>query len=419
MGGVSRSVIVALVVAVDALAPAPAPPAPQAPARSVLPLLTAPRVRLLVDEAVRGRDQRAAWLRALATVHPRVRTAVLLTCVAVAVALWLAPGARTESCSTIFELSGAAVLQRCRASAGLAALAALMVAWAAALVLDARRGAHEEAKDGALTEELLAAAAAAAAYESTPEQRLRELSTRGVDSGNWRVDADLSNDEVGVFVNAHEQAVIVAYRGSATARDWASNFRSILPGDEHNSLSFRRGLAVARAARDKYLLYQSILLTGHSRGGAMADWAGRKLGLPSATFNPATWGKVVRGREEPATRSETVKTTSDLISVLETFLPGDRRVRLRLPKNWRQLLVLPALSALCLTAAWLLLLLAQRAAHTPPELAAGAADTLATAWGVETLRLAAWLRRLGTLCAALALFLGVLSSHPVTHFTAR
>ena len=75
----------------------------------------------------------------------------------------------------------------------------------------------------------------------------------------------------------------------------------IVPGDEENSPSFRAGLQAARRARDKYLFYRSVLLTGHSRGGAMADFAARKLGLPAATFNPATWGKVVRGGEEPGT----------------------------------------------------------------------------------------------------------------------
>ena len=70
-----------------------------------------------------------------------------------------------------------------------------------------------------------------------------------------------------------------------------------MPGDEENSPSFQRGLRTARRARGKYLLYRSMLLTGHARGGAMADFAGRKLGLPSTTFNPATWGKAFRSEE--------------------------------------------------------------------------------------------------------------------------
>ena len=80
----------------------------------------------------------------------------------------------------------------------------------------------------------------------------------------------------------------------------------------------------------------------------MADFAGRRLGLPSTTFNPATWGKVLKP-QEPAVESVTSR-TADLVSMLEVFFPGDRRVSSRRwwPKRWRHLLVLPTLSALCL-----------------------------------------------------------------------
>ena len=191
-------------------------------------------------------------------------------------------------------------------------------------------------------------------------------------------------------------------------------------------------LATARRARDKYLLYQSVLLTGHSRGGAMADFVGRKLGLPCATFNPATWGKVLRGAEEPAARSVTAKTPSDLVSFLETFVPGDRQIVLRLPKNLRALLALPLLAIVCLLAAWLLTRAAS--AHAVAGLAAataaaalegGDADAAAAAvaalvvGGVEAVRLAAWLRRTGTACAVLSVAYLAAGSHPVTHFTVR
>ena len=57
---------------------------------------------------------------------------------------------------------------------------------------------------------------------------------------------------------------------------------------------------MARRARRKYVLFHVIRLTGHSRGGSMADYVGRELGLPSLQINPGSWGKLFR-EEQAAT----------------------------------------------------------------------------------------------------------------------
>lgn len=407
-----------LAILTIACALSPSPP----PAAGTLPLLrnhasraietvksvpTGVRSLVLIDDAVRGRDQRALPIRALAAVHPRIRLLFLLVCCAVACALWLVPAIRDGKCTTIDVVPGPLVLLLCRAAVALGSVAAAIVATAIWLAVSARRAAAEEAKDAALTEELRAAAAASASYEESPEARLRELNARGVDSGNWRVDDDLSTDEVGVFVNSHEQYVIVAYRGTMTLGDWGSNLRRIVPGDEEGAESFQRALQLTRKARDKYLLYASILLTGHSRGGAIADFVGRKLGLPTTTFNPATWGKVLR-QQEPAAQSNTVKTPIDLVSVLEAFFPGDRTIVLRLPKGFFRLLMLPLLSVLCLCLSYLLGRTAGRIC----------VDVVGFCYQVgETALL--WLWRVGWLCVLLTTMMLVGYSHTVTHFTKR
>ena len=74
----------------------------------------------------------------------------------------------------------------------------------------------------------------------------------------------------------------------------------VLPGDYANSRSFQASLTVARRARRKYVLFRAIRLTGHSRGGSMADYVGRELGLPSLQINPGSWGKLFR-EEQAAT----------------------------------------------------------------------------------------------------------------------
>ena len=408
------ALVTLLAISTLALAPSPAAPAPvlKRVANSLAHVPDGVRSLVLVNDAIRGRDQRSLLVRALAAVHPRVRSAVLLACCAVMCALWLVPGTRADHCIPV----QIALRSVCRAAIAIGVLAAVVIASVVTLVVASWRGAREEVKDTALTEQLLAAAAAAAAYESSPEERLRELSVRGVGSANWHVDDELSNEETGVFINPHEQAVIIAYRGTMTLADWGSNLRRILPGDLENSSAFRQGLATARAARDKYLLYKTFLLTGHSRGGAMADFVGRKLGLPAATFNPATWGKVLRGHEEPAARSVTAKTAADLVSVLEAFFPGDRRVVFHAPKNWRTLLVLPSVSALCFLLAWVLLALAARASPLVMPVALGGIHKL-LAEPDHARHVAAWLHRGGAACAGLSVAMLTLGSHPVTHFT--
>jgi hypothetical protein len=352
------------------------------------------RSSLIVNEGVRGRDQRTLWLRGLAAVHPRIRVALFTLTLAAACSLWFRPGMHDDLCIIVsLGMLGSV----CRAAIAISLIAIAAVGLASAIAFEAFHGAAEERKDTLLTEELLAAAAASAAYETAPDARLRELNTRGVESSNWEVDEELSTADAGIFVNRHAQAVVVAYRGTETLQDWASNLRRIVPGDEERSPSFLAAVATARAARDKYMLYKSMLLTGHSRGGSMADFAGRKLGLPSTTFNPASWGKVLKP-EEPAARSVTAKTSADLVSVLEAFFPGDRSVRHYPPKRMRALLVLPTVAALCFIQAHLLLRIEGCASCSPA---------------------AAWLYRL----CALALLLGALfmlnELHTVTNFTMR
>ena len=98
----------------------------------------------------------------------------------------------------------------------------------------------------------------------------------------------------------------------------------------------------------------------------MADYCGRKLGLPTTTFNPATWGKVLRA-QEPAARSLTARAPADLISVLEMFFPGDRSVVIRPPKHWGRYLVLPSLAISCYLAVGLMMLQAWRASRMGGE----------------------------------------------------
>lgn len=130
----------------------------------------------------------------------------------------------------------------------------------------------------------------------------------------------------------------------------------------------------------------------------MADFVGRKLGLPAVTFNPATWGKVLH-EQEPARLSVTTR-TNDVVSVLETLFPGDRQVRSRRAKGAERLLVMPAIGVVC----FLLGIFAARF---------GWLDFF------ESVAEADWLRRVGALACVLGLLGYYLANHPVTNFTVR
>jgi len=186
------------------------------------PQLTAlsPEV-LLVDAERRGADQRHAWVRAVASVHPVWRASAAAFVAAVVCAAWLRDSLSQGECVG-WQVG---VLLVCGAVLRLGLLVAAMVLVAAAVATASYLAQQEELKDADLTAEFLAAAACCAAYNESPSERMEELRTRGVLSGNWRVDRRLSTPTAAVFVNWHTQTALVAFRGSASLADWGSNVR--------------------------------------------------------------------------------------------------------------------------------------------------------------------------------------------------
>ena len=57
---------------------------------------------------------------------------------------------------------------------------------------------------------------------------------------------------VAVLYNRHTQTCIIAFRGTITLGDWSSNLKTILPGREENSRTFRIALETARAAQCRW-----------------------------------------------------------------------------------------------------------------------------------------------------------------------
>ena len=207
--------------------------------------------QLLVDERIRGRDQRHIWLQLLAVLHPRIRLTLVLLMIIASITFWLRPGWSPQRCIMV-TLPQIWNIPLCRAWLALGTAVGIVTSILAFTLYRLYIGIIEEQKDNALSEELLAAAASCAAYEGTVEHRLAELRRRGVESANWQVDADLSEETIAVFFNWHDQRVVVAFRGSASFEDWASNFRRIIPGDLESSPSFQHALDVTRAVQVRH-----------------------------------------------------------------------------------------------------------------------------------------------------------------------
>ncbi|KAL1529861.1 hypothetical protein AB1Y20_000792 [Prymnesium parvum] len=296
----------------------------------------------LIDVTRRGSDQRRPWILALAGVHPGARLAATAAALWLALSFWLRRDWASDAECVALRL---VELHLCGALLKTALALALFVAAVGRVLVDLRNAAIEEAKDEGLSEEFFAAACASAAYFKEPDERLAELHARGVESRNWRVDRQLSTETVCILFNWYTQSVWVAFRGTWSLEDWASNIVSIVPGVEMHDPRFQANLKVARAAQHKYVLFKSIRLTGHSRGGNMADLFGRTLGLRSISINPATWGKLFT-EQEPPVESITTR-TADIISVMETFSSYDRKVRFLWPRGATPFLLLCISILLC------------------------------------------------------------------------
>jgi hypothetical protein len=165
---------------------------------------------LFVDRRARGRDQRLFWVRLLSRVRPEC--AYLFALLACAMSVALTVSSSSPTCAAV----GIQVLFSCAVVLQLSAVAAISLALGAFIATRFILGRAEELKDHGVTEEELAAAACAAAYADTPDKRLQELRARGVDSGNWEVDSDLSTDTMAVLINRHAQRALIAFRGSVS-----------------------------------------------------------------------------------------------------------------------------------------------------------------------------------------------------------
>jgi len=102
---------------------------------------------------------------------------------------------------------------------------------------------------------------------------------------NFRIDMELSNDEVSVFVNQVTNEVVVAYRGTTSIKDVGTDLM-IVTSTERLSFRVRSSLKLMERVLRKYQGF-TVKSTGHSLAGLISRVVANSFGLESHNFNSA------------------------------------------------------------------------------------------------------------------------------------
>jgi len=146
-------------------------------------------------------------------------------------------------------------------------------------------------------------------------------------AGGYTLDPELSN-ELAVTLQTPDNKAILAFRGTYSAKDIETDIaiatgRHRLPKDivnrgnelQKNSL-LPREFSDAQALYEKVKsTYGDVVLTGHSKGGSVADYIGRNNSEKAITFNQGDSLLALPFEETMQSDTKAYITDSDLISV--------------------------------------------------------------------------------------------------------
>ncbi len=132
---------------------------------------------------------------------------------------------------------------------------------------------------------------------------------------------DISPDDKTVYKKGNK--IKVGYRGSATPRDWLSNFEYLALGREKIDPQYIKDDIHFSKLKEEFPT-ADISVSGHSRAGSRADAISRKYKVPTVGFNPASTPMDILKPVNPL--KTTIRSVADPVSLFGRNLPGVKNV---------------------------------------------------------------------------------------------
>ena len=132
---------------------------------------------------------------------------------------------------------------------------------------------------------------------------------------------DISPEDKAVYKKGNK--IKVGYRGSATPRDWLSNFEYLALGREKIDPDSIKDTIHFSKLKDEFPK-ADISVSGHSRGSSRADAISRQYKVPTVGFNPASTPMDILKPVNP--QKTIVRSVLDPVSLFSKNLPGVKNV---------------------------------------------------------------------------------------------
>jgi hypothetical protein len=171
-------------------------------------------------------------------------------------------------------------------------------------------------------------------YNNLNNEKTQELLNNYMEG--YTIDQQLSND-MGIVIERPDGTAIVSYRGTDPSNPFDITADALIAlgynkeeGRAIPGSRFDRAEQLYKSANEKYPF---VDLTGHSLGGSLADYIGRKFGENATIFNPGVSPVEItaEGKPKSLTRIYTTK-TFDLVSQISN-LYGDEVEHFIIPQT--------------------------------------------------------------------------------------
>jgi hypothetical protein len=132
----------------------------------------------------------------------------------------------------------------------------------------------------------------------------------------FTVDRKLSGKRVSVLTNQDHTKNYVVHRGTASVKDWVTDFKMALGYEGGNR--FKHSARIQKKAEKKYGR-ENIETVGHSLGGRLAEKYGKKSSKV-VTFNKAvTPRSIMESYMKPRKNQFDIRTKNDPVSALHKY----------------------------------------------------------------------------------------------------